>query len=96
MAWCAFTVACVSLVAGCRSSAPEPQNMARTSLQTAPADLQLICANAVVAQAGGARVLPTSSRQLDATSYSVDVDAGGRKFNCVVDSSGGVKSVQPA
>ena len=69
--------------------------MARTSLQTAPADLQLICANAVVGHAAGAKVLPTSSRQLDATSYSVDLDAGGRKFNCVVDSSGSVKSVQP-
>jgi hypothetical protein len=70
--------------------------MARTSLQTAPADLQLLCANAVVAQAGGAKVLPMSSRQLDATSYSVDLDDAGRKFTCIVDSSGSVKSVQPA
>ncbi|WP_408642371.1 hypothetical protein [Sinorhizobium chiapasense] len=96
IARCAFVVAGVSLFGGCQSSTPEPQNMARTSLQTAPADLQLICANAVVAQASGARVLPMSSRQLDATTYAVDVDAGGRKFNCVVDSSGSVRSVQPA
>jgi hypothetical protein len=82
-----------SLLAGCQS-APE-RDTARTSQQTAPADLQLMCANAVVAQAGGARVLPTSSRQLDATSYSIDLDAGGRKFTCIVDSRGNVKSVQP-
>ncbi|WKL25781.1 hypothetical protein Q1M63_28980 [Sinorhizobium meliloti] len=50
----------------------------------------------MVAQAGGAKVLPMSSRQLDATSYSVDLDAAGRKFTCIVDSSGSVKSVQPA
>ncbi|WKL40696.1 hypothetical protein Q1M64_27380 [Sinorhizobium meliloti] len=68
---------------------------ARASRQP-PADLQLLCANAVVAQAGGAKVLPMSSRQLDATSYSVDLDAAGRKFTCIVDSSGSVKSVQPA
>ncbi len=79
---------------GCQS-APEPQNAAPTSPQTVPADLQLMCANAVVAQAGGARVLPTGSRQLNATNYSIDLDAGGRKFTCIVDSSGSVKSVQP-
>ncbi|AEG53763.1 MULTISPECIES: hypothetical protein [Sinorhizobium] len=91
----ASVVAAALLLAACQSN-PEPQEMARTSLQTAPADLQLLCANAVVAQAGGAKVLPMSSRQLDATSYSVDLDAAGRKFTCIVDSSGSVKSVQPA
>ncbi|MDX0868437.1 hypothetical protein GOE00_17020 [Sinorhizobium medicae] len=91
----ACVLAAASLLAACQSN-PEPQEMARTSLQTAPADLQLLCANAVVAQAGGAKVLPASSRQIDATSYSVDLDAGGRRFTCIVDGSGSVKSVQPA
>nr|WP_246723626.1 hypothetical protein [Rhizobium sp. ARZ01] len=84
-------------VAGCQSSAPEPQDMARTSLGTAPADLQLICASAAAGTSGveGSKILPTSSRQLDATSYSVDLDAAGRKFVCVVDSNGSVRSVGP-
>ena len=80
--------------AGCQSS-PEPQQMARTTLQTAPADLQLLCANAVVTQTGAAqdKVLPVSSRQLDATSFQVDLDAAGKRHTCVVDSDGNVKSV---
>lgn len=88
----------LAFLGGCQSAPPKPEEMARTSLQTAPADLQLICANAAAgtAQVDSSKVLPTSSRQLDATSYSVDLDAGGRKFNCIVDTNGSVKSVQPA
>ena len=69
--------------------------MARTTLQTAPADLQLLCANAVATQTGAAsdKVLPVSSRQLDATSFQVDLDASGKRHSCVVDSEGNVKSV---
>lgn len=87
----------LALLGGCQS-APEPQDMARTNLQTAPADLQLICANAAAGSAGvdSTKILPTSSRQIDATSYGVDLDAGGRKFTCVVDNNGTVRSVGPA
>ncbi len=69
--------------------------MARTTLLTAPADLQLLCANAVVTRTGAAqdKVLPVSSRQLDATSFQVDLDAAGKRHTCVVDSDGNVKSV---
>jgi len=95
----AFIVKALSAVAlfaaaGCQSS-PEPQQMARTTLQTAPADLQLLCANAVATQTGAAsdKVLPVSSRQLDATSFQVDLDASGKRHSCVVDSEGNVKSV---
>lgn len=91
-----LALAALAAISGCQS-APKPEDMARTSLQTAPADLQLLCAHAAAgaAQVDGAKVLPTSSRALDATSYSVDLDASGRKFNCVVDANGSVKSVQP-
>ena len=82
------------VAAGCQSS-PEPQQTARTTLQTAPADLQLLCANAVVTQTGAAqdKVLPVSSRQLDATSYQVELTAAGKQHSCVVGSDGVVKSV---
>jgi hypothetical protein len=90
----ALAASALLAAAGCQSS-PEPQQMARTTLQTAPADLQLLCANAVVTQTGAAqdKVLPVSSRQLDATSFQVDLDAAGKRHTCVVDSDGNVKSV---
>ncbi|HEV7305973.1 hypothetical protein [Ensifer sp.] len=92
-----LAAAVLAVIAGCQSP-PKPEDMARTSLQTAPADLQLLCAHAVAgaAQVDSTKVLPTSSRALDATSYNVDLDAGGRKFTCIVDTAGSVKSVQPA
>ena len=95
--WQVAAVAAMALaMAGCQSSSPVPQEMARTTLQTAPADLQLLCANAVATQSGTAsdKVLPVSSRQLDARSYQVELDAAGKKHNCVVDSDGNVTSVQ--
>ena len=96
--WQVVAVAVTALVlAGCVSS-PAPQEMSRTTLQTAPADLQLLCANAVATQTGtpSDKVLPVSSRQLDAKSYQVELDAAGKKHNCVVDSDGNVTSVQAA
>lgn len=91
----AVAAAALLAAAGCQSSSPEPQQMARTTLQTAPADLQLLCANAVATQTGAAsdKVLPVSSRQLDATSFQVDLDAAGKRHSCVVDNDGNVKSV---
>jgi hypothetical protein len=91
----ALAISALLAAAGCQSSSPEPQQMARTTLQTAPADLQLLCANAVATQTGASsdKVLPVSSRQLDATSFQVDLDAAGKKHSCVVDTEGNVKSV---
>jgi hypothetical protein len=91
----ALAASALLATAGCMSSSPEPQQMARTTLQTAPADLQLLCANAVATQTGAAsdKVLPVSSRQLDATSFQVELDAAGKKHSCVVDNEGNVKSV---
>lgn len=85
-----------ALMSGCTPPPPPPENMSRTSTQTAPADLQLLCANAAMGAAGaGAKVLPTSSRLLPDGTFGVDLDAGGRKFSCIVDNNGTVRSVQP-
>ncbi len=91
-------LAAAGVAGGCQSSAPAPQDMARTNLGTAPADLQLMCASAAAGPSGvdSSKILPTSSSQLDATSYRVDLDAGGSRFTCVIDSSGSVKSIGPA
>jgi hypothetical protein len=84
-------------LAACQSS-PAPDQMSRTTLETAPADLQLICANAAAQSRGveSSTVLPVSSRKLDAKSYEVDLNAGGTTMKCVVDGEGNVVSVQPA
>jgi len=89
------------LAAGCMvacQTAPPPDQMARTTLQTAPADLQLLCANAVAtaSKVDSSKVLPVSSSALDPQSFNVELSASGRKFNCVVDNKGVVKSVHPA
>jgi hypothetical protein len=72
--------------------------MARTKVQTAPADLQLLCAGAAANSAGidASKVLPIASQQLDPNSYSVQLAASDRKFNCVIGTNGKVVSVQPA
>ncbi|RDJ08709.1 hypothetical protein B5K06_19285 [Rhizobium grahamii] len=86
-----------ALLGACTPTPPAPESMARTTLQTAPADLQLLCANSAAGVAGpNAKVLPTASRQLPDGTFGVDLDAGGRKFSCVVDNNGTVRSVQPA
>lgn len=84
-------------LAACQSS-PTPDQMSRTTLETAPADLQLICANAAAQSRGveSTKVLPVGSRKLDAKSYEVDLNAGGTTMKCVVDGEGNVVSVQPA
>ncbi|WP_269929893.1 hypothetical protein [Aminobacter sp. HY435] len=92
-----FLVAGAALV-GCSSTAPEPQDMARTTVQTAPADLQLTCASAAATSAGvdANKVLPVGSQQLDATRYQVELNASGQRYVCIVDNMGAVSSVQKA
>lgn len=84
-------------LSACATSDPEPDQRARTTLNTAPADLQLLCAGAAAEATGapGDKVLPVSSRQLDSQNYQVEVDANGQRTSCIVDSDGNVKSVQP-
>lgn len=96
MLYGATAIALAGCLAAC-VSAPPPEQMARTTLQTAPADLQLLCAGAVAGSAklDSSKVLPTSSRALDAQTYNVELDANGQKYNCIVDTNGTVKSVQP-
>lgn len=88
----------LAVLSGCSSTAPEPQDMARTTVQTAPADLQLMCASAAATSAGvdANKVLPVGSQQMDATRYQVELNASGQRYVCVVDNMGVVSSVQKA
>jgi hypothetical protein len=86
----------LAALAACQS-APTEDKMARTTTETAPADLQLACANAAAAatKTDSAKILPTSSSKLDAETYSVQLDASGKPFSCLVGTNGIVKSVTP-
>lgn len=85
-------------LSACQSAGPTPDQMSRTTLETAPADLQLMCANAAAAQSGtdSAKVLPVSSRKVDANNFVVDLNANGRPMSCTVDATGTNVSVSPA
>ncbi|WP_244897082.1 hypothetical protein [Mesorhizobium amorphae] len=76
---------------------PAPEQMSRTQVETAPADIQLLCANAVAKASGvdSAKILPVSSSKIDSKTYQVELDAGGKKTSCLVDTDGNVKSVEP-
>ena len=42
-----------------------------------------------------AKILPISSSKIDSKTYQVELDAGGKKTSCLVDTDGAVKSVEP-
>jgi hypothetical protein len=87
-----------AVVASACTTTPTPDQMARTTLETAPADLQLLCANEAARSAGveAGKVLPVSSRKLDAKNYQVELNAGGKPTTCVIDADGRIVSVRAA
>lgn len=80
-----------TMLGACSASSPTPDQMARSTADTAPADLQLLCASA----AGGGNALPVTSRKIDATTYQVDLSVSGSTSRCVIDAQGNVLSIQP-
>lgn len=96
----ALPIAMLSLAAmlsACSTSAPEPTQTARSAAETAPADLQLLCAAAAKATgAASNKVLPVTSRRVDATTYQVDLNIDGSMSTCIIDDAGNVVSMQPS
>ncbi|MDQ6436604.1 hypothetical protein RB623_21345 [Mesorhizobium sp. LHD-90] len=92
-----FAAGLVAVVSAC-TSGPTPDQMARTTLETAPADLQLLCANEAARSAGveSSKVLPVSSRKLDAKNYQVELNAGGTPTRCIIDADGKIVSIGAA
>ena len=88
----------IAVVLAACQSAPTPDQMSRTTVETAPADLQLLCAGAAAKASGvdSSKALPTSSRKLDSKSYQVELNVAGKPTSCIVDTDGKVASVQPA
>ena len=87
------------LLAGCNTSkSSEPTELSRTTLNTAPADLQLSCAAAAATQFGvdSNTILPVSSSPVDSHRYLVQLDMRGQRSTCIIDTNGTVISVQAA
>lgn len=65
-------------------------HMVRSSVETAPADLQLLCAAEAATYYGtpSDRILPLSSARSGAASYEVMLDVAGRRARCTIDESG--------
>lgn len=96
--WILFAPLLASMgLVGCVSS-PEPQDMTRNTMQTAPADLQLACASASATEFGNdsASVLPVSSSAVAGGNFQVVLDAKGQRSSCIIDPAGTVLSVEKA
>jgi hypothetical protein len=92
--------ALAALAQGCAQSAvaPEPeQPMVRQSAQTAPADLQLLCASEAARTYGvpSGRVLPVSS-SAQGDVYTVVLNTGETQAVCTIDEEGTVLSLNRA
>ena len=97
----AMLVVAISAVAlgGCSMSggAPQPKSgSVRSTGDTAPADLQLVCASEAASRLninGG--VLPVSSMRAPDGTYQVNLTmGGGQAAVCFIDTSGVVRSVE--
>lgn len=81
------------LAAGCNTTQTQPgtgQHLVRSSVETAPADLQLLCAAEAATYYGAPsdRVLPLASGRAGAATYEVMLDVAGRRARCTIDESG--------
>jgi hypothetical protein len=89
------------LAAGCASQSSqviEPeQPIVRQTARTAPADLQLLCANEAAQAFGIASetVLPVGSSS-DGMVYTVILNAGGSQAICTIDDNGTILSLDRA
>lgn len=89
----------IAMLAGCTGGNQMPEQTVRTMHDTAPADLQLACANDAAPMFGveAQNILPIASQRTQTGSYNVTLDVGsGRRANCVVGPDGNVLSITEA
>ncbi len=82
---------------GAQTAAPQSP-VVRSAVETAPADLQLMCAAeaAKVYSAPADKILPLSSQRSGTASFEVMLDVAGRRARCTIDESGSVVTVVDA
>jgi hypothetical protein len=95
-------LAAVAVLAGCAQQSAQRSPIAqepvfRQTVQTAPADLQLVCAGeaARTYQVASDRVLPISS-SIEGDIYRVVLNADGTEATCIIDEQGNVLSLDRA
>ena len=91
-------ILCLLLASGCNTSGSNQTPSAgavRSSSETAPTDLQLLCAAqaAEELQVTDGNVLPVSSMRSGEAAYQVNLTFTGGQAVCVIDESGTVQSV---
>ena len=77
------------------SGGPAPDGV-RVAAQTAPADVELACVDAVATRlrVNSISVMPIGSSRTDELNYQVDLDVLGVRAICIADAAGKVLSVQ--
>jgi hypothetical protein len=90
-------VAGLTMVGGCNTSGSNTSEGVRTTAETAPTDLQLLCASraAEELQVEGGNVLPVSSARAGEAAYQVNLTYEGGQATCVIDEAGTVQSITP-
>ncbi|MCK7611895.1 hypothetical protein [Roseibium sediminicola] len=93
------TAAGLLLIGGCNTSSSNAgaSQTVRTSEETAPTDLQLLCASKTVEklQISGGNALPVSSARSGEQAYQVNLTFEGGQATCIIDESGVVQSITP-
>jgi hypothetical protein len=91
-------IAALAALAGCAQHSPvaqqSPQSTFRQTVETAPADLQLVCAGeaARIYEVSSDRVLPISS-SAEGETFTVVLNADGTQAICTIDNHGNVLSL---
>ncbi|WP_417712470.1 hypothetical protein [Roseibium aggregatum] len=90
----------LSVVAGCNTSSNQTPTAGavRSSGETAPTDLQLLCASKTAEElkVTGGNVLPVSSMPSGENAYQVNLTFDGGQAVCIIDETGTVQSISPA
>jgi hypothetical protein len=90
----------LSVVAGCNTSSNQTPSAGavRSSGETAPTDLQLLCASKTAEElkVTGGNVLPVSSMPSGENAYQVNLTFDGGQAVCIIDETGTVQSISPA
>jgi len=86
----------VAILASACTSEPNRPTV-RSSTETAPTDLQLLCAAEGATRFGVARdkALPVSSARESSNSYRVNLNLGGTPAICIINDTGIIESLSP-
>ncbi|MCC0012814.1 MAG: hypothetical protein H6877_05760 [Rhodobiaceae bacterium] len=86
-----------AIVSACSSGGSGGGNnqVIRQKVETAPADLQLLCAGEAAKRRGAdsSKVLPTGSSVIQPGLYSVQLNVNGTPSTCTIDDQGNIQSI---